>query len=110
MIGIVLLDQYNRYLIGNDLPQRPNRDKELLSLLVSHFEVSDAAKAILPPSISSLAGTKPPQLGIKIREIGKSDVIIVHRTKDFRPIGFDRVFRLDGYSKLEGVELWIKDL
>lgn len=113
MIGIILLDKHNRYLVDGKLPKRPKHDKELLTTMVSNMLVSLPAFKELPPYLlKAYNSTKPCDaglLGYKIPEIGASDIILVNRSDDDAEFsGGDKTFRLDDFVKLDTVEVWIK--
>lgn len=113
MIGIILLDKHNRYLVDGKLPKRPEHDKELLTTMVSNMLVSLPAFKELPPYLlKAYNSTKPCDtglLGYKIPEIGASDIILVNRSDDDAEFsGGDKTFRLDDFVKLDTVEVWIK--
>lgn len=113
MIGIILLDQKNRYLVDGKLPKRPLNDKKLLTTMVSNMLLSLDAFRVLPSYLlKAYDATKPSEcglLGYRIPEIGASDVILVNRTLDDTKVSDnDKTFRLDEFVKLDTVEVWIK--
>lgn len=105
MIGSLVLDQFDRYLVNGKLPSRPYGDKELLQYLVSISNVPDLTN--LPPSMR-----KPPEvveftLATRIKDIAKSNLLIINRSYDSREIdGRSSIFRLDEHQKIGEVELW----
>lgn len=113
MIGIILLDQKNRYLVDGNLPKRPLNDKKLLHTLVATMFVPERGIKKLPKSMvnaywETRANDKG-DLGVTIPDIGASDVILVNRTiDDTKASECDKTFRLDDFVKLDTVEVWIK--
>lgn len=110
MIGLILLDEYGRYLVNGELPKRPENDKELLTKFLTDAIVSDEAAEILPKSILNKAYVAPqPSAGVKIRELAECDILLVHRTVDNTDwTNKCRLFRLGNFKKLTGVEVWMR--
>ena len=104
-IGSLLLDQNDRYVIDDTLPNRPSNDKAWLRLLVRNLNVKEADLAYLPRSIRPKVDMQG-FLGIRIRDIATADILLIHRTHDTREGG--KKFRLDNYEKLEKVEIWVR--
>lgn len=104
-IGSLLLDQEDRYVIDDTLPNRPDNDKNWLRLLVRNLNVKEADLAYLPRSIRPMVDMQG-ILGVRIRDIAEANILLVHRTHDTREGG--KKFRLDNYEKLEKVEVWVK--
>lgn len=111
MIGTILLDQEDRYLIDGTLPKRPVYDKQLLAELINTHYITPEGGAILPTSLKATARFNKAgrgMLGIRIQEVAESSVLLVSRTRDARKGSYDKKFRLDNFVKLEGVEIWLR--
>lgn len=95
-IGVVLLDQKNRYLLGEQLPKRPDFDKLFLSNLCKDKKLLCSVNTLaeLPTSITSTCasvtsvGTEDWEvnLGIKTFKEFPPDIFFVSRTPSYKPI------------------------
>lgn len=113
MIGVLLLDQYNRYLVEGNLPTRPVGDKHFLYGVTRGCKLSAKGQELLPRSIvsnhCSNYNTIEP-IGIGIRECGSySDILLINRTIDStEPSEADKIFNLDKFIRIPGGEIWMK--
>lgn len=105
-IGSLLLDQNDRYVIDDTLPNRPSNDKAWLKLLIENLNVPTKNLRYLPKSLHPSSKDMQGFLGIRIRDIATADILLIHRTHDTREGG--KKFRLDNYEKLEKVEIWVR--
>lgn len=111
-VGTILLTKSNFYCNANgDLPKRPKHDKELLAGIIAGGRVSNAGYDMLPFSLQKLVtvDTIVPNTPITIRELAKSDLLIVSRSQE--ELEFGKQFRLDNFKLLvkdRKVELWIR--
>lgn len=109
MIGSILLNKHNHYLVNGKLPLRPNGDKELLSAIVANGVISRQGWAMLPKSIREryVMSYADSNVAITISELGKADILLVNRALD-EEIHTFKEFRLDKHYKVAEVEVWLK--
>jgi hypothetical protein len=95
-IGVVLLDQKNRYLVGEKLPKRPDFDKLFLSNMCRDKKLLCSTNTLidLPMSITNHCasvtniGTDDWEvnLGIKTFKEFPPDIFFISRTPKYEPI------------------------
>ena len=113
MVSTILLDPNDKYAdYENNLPKRPEYDKELLKAMCDCQVVSKKGYEMLPPSIQDIVlptSMKLPDIGITIPEIGSlSDVLIVVRSDEELSDG--KTFRLNKFKRIGSgnPEIWIR--
>ena len=111
MIGTILLNSHNHYLVNGKLPLRPEGDKDLLRALVCQGLVSQDGYNLLPESIQKRLQKCIPdgKIAITIPELGKADILLVNRAID-EEVHLYKEFRLDNHHKVAEVEVWLKNL
>lgn len=108
MIAMVLLTEDDSYEVEGRLPQRPIGDKNILRGFYKNTYRDRLKKTELPDSIANVMSITPTELPVRIRDIGKSDIIIVNRSKEYTEGKETKKFRLDGYHRTT-MEVWVKD-
>ncbi|ENT7195310.1 hypothetical protein ACE65T_001804 [Campylobacter jejuni] len=108
-VGMILLDQNDRYLVDGRLPIRPECDKEMLTKFLKNEKVSSSAFIMLPESIAKNTIIDDNNyVPVTIPELGKADILLVNRAFDIP--GFndkDKHFRLDDFIKVD-LEVYIR--
>ena len=100
-LGIVLLDQLDRYIVNGRLPSRPDFDKDLLlalcknkNCLTSENTFKDLPKSLieLVKSITTMANSGyEVNLGIKTFKEYPPDIFFISRTPRYEPVQFKSV-------------------
>lgn len=111
MIGTILLNRHNHYLVNGELPKRPDGDKELLQAIVCNGLVTAEGAKLLPKSILRpyAMAYADNRVAVTIPELGQADILLVNRAKD-EDIFTWKEFRLDNHHKVAEVEVWLKNL
>ena len=112
IVGTILLDENDCYTYDNDeLPIRPDFDKELLTFLAKDQTVSREGYRILPLGIKRIISSityREPTFPITVPEIdGLSDLLIVSRGYKNGENG--KRFRFDNFKcilKEQRIEIW----
>lgn len=128
-IGVVLLDQLDRYIVNGKLPSRPDFDKEFLLNLVKNKKciASDNTMQDLPPSIFNSVDSinavevtdYDVNLGIKTFKEYPPDIFFVSRTPKYEPVQFrsihDKYFDISWLNTNYNIvishynlEIWLK--
>ena len=98
----IILDPHDMYVgEDNQLPSRPEWDKEFLSNMVSKNLISQEGFYLLPLGMQVLSTIThgEPELPITIREIaGLTDMLIVVRS--YMALGQGKRFRLDNFKRV----------
>lgn len=109
MIGTILLNRHNHYLVNGNLPLRPEGDKELLSALVANGVVSRQGWPLLPRSVQQryVMSYADSNIAVTIPELGRADILLVNRALD-EDVYTAKEFRLNKHKKVAEVEVWLK--
>jgi hypothetical protein len=110
-IGLILLDPNDIYVYNDgSLPIRPAWDKELLRSFADGEFVSIEAAKMLPPSIRKVVDVDyEPTFPVTIREIAKSDILLVTRSP--AGMGSGKRFRFNNFTLIVSFpffEIWRK--
>lgn len=128
-LGVVLLDQLNRYVVNERLPSRPDFDKEFLVNICKdrHILTSENTLKTLPKSITGIIRHLSIEceteyevnLGIKTFKEFPPDIFFISRTPKYEPVQFrsknDKYFDIEwlkaNYDIVinhHNLEIWLK--
>lgn len=110
LVGTLLLDQNDNYLIEGRLPRRPFFDKAFLKALTTQQQLTEKGKELMPLSIRNVASRMgEPGLLVGIKEISdRAHLLIVTRSAE---AGIGSKFRFDNFTlqvKTDKIELWVR--